>query len=939
MISHSTHSWEERYRDLAGLPLPGPALVIDVRKGSEYEPPLVWNLATELDDFVWEMEQHTIYRWRRLKHCIALLKLSQLPETGKGSSGESTEDFTSSAEDFTISDPRGTGEKLRTQGELIHALREKIELVRANRAGAIFDREERFPSRQEVDPQRPVVTVCFMADASDPASLTSAATYARWLKEARLMGNRQWALNHQGPNDQKQLDDQEDLQGRDIRAIVMCFNVDHRIHSPRLLFKLLQRADQLSAHQQPALDKTILLYCFGDNSVRITNQMQAHQIELILYVLLLSGWEMLNAHKSYQHEFFTRANGDVVDCWPLDLIGVSSLEYSARWGTRWLDYSLVEYICSQFLSTRGKQREQELSRQSAWIRWHQANTAFIQKEMIPALPVLQILSELEALLGEQGRAKKLLESAHLSSIYKRLTKAAEELPQLITSIQDKQLPANVPVFKQIMEIWVNLQEQTTCLPALLLLPEPGPALPYQLSIEGLLPRAQWSSDQLTEAIRDLHDRALQPLDLDLALNRAQDLAKLARYAPTRPRHQKQSTSQSPQQDLRKQLKQDLALVQNVILAQVELALLEQAGLYDPEKTSTTYRHRLKVLVNQVQGAARSAKSMRERAYERLQLSLSEIQPGSEMGPIRLDTHSRDDLLKWPEMDIALEKLKYELQGPEGPVSLLGYSLLALLGGADPQCLLTELCNRPLPQVSQPFGEAAQPRDTRQEQQQQQARLQELQGLGTVLISLALCEKQVLHPATQRLDLAKLYRQKIAALALEPSTLTKVIEQFPWEKTFYGPYGQQRDSSTGFLIRQEQTFEALLAALLNNEYIRRSPYAERLAQNDLFTRMVGEHASPEAIFHDLESRNHLLGQVAPEYRTKSAYLLVPGNNSTHFMQNTETLHIRDYLQILPFPDIEKMIYLRVHHIAYPEDELIDYPVLPSPSPIEQDRHTP
>jgi hypothetical protein len=938
--------WDEHYRDLASIPLPGPALIIDVRKGSEYEPPLVWNLATELDDFVWEMEQHKIYRWRRLKHCIALLKLSQLPERGQSSErGKFNSD--ESAEDFTISDPRGTGEKLRSQAELIHVLREKIELVRANRASAIFDREGRFPAEIRVDPERPVVTVCFMADASDRVSMTSAATYARWLKEARLMGNRQWTLDPQQPYVFEPLDDQENMRSKDIRTVMMCFNVDDRIMPLRQLFRVFR-----SAYEQPVLDKTILLYCYGDNSVQMTNQMQAHQVELILYVLLLSGWEMLNAHESSQQELFTRANGEVVDCWPLDLIGVSSLEYSARWATRWLDYGLAEFICQQLLSTEGKLPEQEVTGHSAWIRWHQENIAFL-RELTQTFPVLHVLPEIDALLKSPERTRKLLDQpVQARELYEQLTKAVQVVPELLDLIQSEPLPDDKASLVQVKQRWQTRQKQTARLPVLLLLPEPGPASPSSLSIQGLLPRAQRCSMQLILWVRDeLHPLAQQSPELERAQEHAQDLAKEIGSMSPRMRRRKQKTSEGPQQELLKLLEQDRKRVQDFVLAQVELTLLEQAGLYNPQGFSPTtkYTQRLKELTQQVQGAARSAQRTRERAYERLQLSLSEVQPGSERGAVRLDTHIRVDLLKWPEMELAFARLQEELKQPGSVLPLLGYSLLALLGGAGPQELQKDLDrqqpqaassfgegvpapdDRRLPQIIPSFGEAAPTPGERQDKQEHLDRMQRLQEQGTVLMALALCEKQVPCPATLRADLAKKYLQEVSSLTLEPTTLTKMIEQLRSEHPPHGANGSRGEDAMGFLIKQEQTFEGLLAALVNNEYIHRPPYDENLAQNDLFTRMLDEHASPPAVFADLEQRNILLGNVAQEYRTKSSYLLLPGNNSKQFMQENDNAYKRSQLQPVPFPDIEKMVYLRVHHIAYPEDELMELP-----PPREPDR---
>src|SRR2546423_2243379 len=76
-MSQSSSFWRGRqYQELAQLHLPGPSVVIDVRRGTDHDPPLIWNIGIELEDLSTEMELNKVYRWRYLTNCIDLLKLA-----------------------------------------------------------------------------------------------------------------------------------------------------------------------------------------------------------------------------------------------------------------------------------------------------------------------------------------------------------------------------------------------------------------------------------------------------------------------------------------------------------------------------------------------------------------------------------------------------------------------------------------------------------------------------------------------------------------------------------------------------------------------------------------------------------------------------------------------------------------------------------------------
>src|SRR5438067_5213293 len=61
------------YSELAALPLPGAAVVIDVRQDTDAR--LIRYIATEVRDLAREMRLHQVLQWRFLENCIGFLKL------------------------------------------------------------------------------------------------------------------------------------------------------------------------------------------------------------------------------------------------------------------------------------------------------------------------------------------------------------------------------------------------------------------------------------------------------------------------------------------------------------------------------------------------------------------------------------------------------------------------------------------------------------------------------------------------------------------------------------------------------------------------------------------------------------------------------------------------------------------------------------------------
>ncbi len=196
--------WAEKYyQALTELHLPGPSVVIDVRQGSDHDPPLIWNLEAEIDDLTAEMQLNRIPRWRHLNECIDLLKLTPFR----------ADQPVKNVTDFVLTLSNDQHKTLTGPEALVEELgRYHLDRVRNNRIGAAREKNKEGLEDQSIaaHPEQATVRVFFIVDADDKDSLVSATTYAKWLK--------QW--NHEYEEDGRS--------GRDrrINTLAICLNTD-----------------------------------------------------------------------------------------------------------------------------------------------------------------------------------------------------------------------------------------------------------------------------------------------------------------------------------------------------------------------------------------------------------------------------------------------------------------------------------------------------------------------------------------------------------------------------------------------------------------------------------------------------------------------------------------------------------------------------------------
>lgn len=415
--SHTGRNRSLAYSELASQPLPGPAVVIDVRKTTSYDPPLAWHITAELEDLTTQMRLHGVKRWRFLSDCIEFITLDPLPP----------DRTVHTATQFTLIRGNGDIQSFSTNDGLINYLhKEYVDLVRTNRISAARDADQSIASSRmpEVELERSTVRVFFLADMADPASLTHAAHYAALLR--------------------KKSEEYDNVlrSGREerINPIIICMNAD-RLHSrqsparshPNTVVESQQivlmhdETRTVSANQSEAFfslptssqykdllpplisntfDMVILLYAYRDDEGFVGSDAQIYELELLLYTLLLVpeslatwGQEMRDGHAEQY-----LLSGDLHEEAPTSprcevcMLGIASLEYSASWGQRWLDYGLVKKMLQTLRETETIEDERNLRLPDGrdWLEsWWTNVRSVLPHMLIDVIPGTKGLSEFQ----------------------------------------------------------------------------------------------------------------------------------------------------------------------------------------------------------------------------------------------------------------------------------------------------------------------------------------------------------------------------------------------------------------------------------------------------------------------------------------------------------------------------------------------------------------
>jgi hypothetical protein len=370
------------------LPLPSAALVIDMRGNPQDD--VIERLRVEITDLVGEMKVHNMNHWRFLTDFLAfrvlpLLRAEEVEAIRSpqkpGTANQNGIQKSNGASNVTQTPPVGlTGQaqqspagsrfqddlaSLISEGRPLDAFRQRIESMtqeinrlRNNRIKAVNDLSTDGIAGQSVGD--PTVRVIFLTHSDDRESLLSASAYAAYLKEHSKKSERKGYPSL-------------------VSTMVICLDNRGEAGPPANIIEGLSWNNKWEH-----LDSLIVSEKFGDTAAYMAGAMQTYVAELLLYVLLII--PPLRLKQSPPPDLTpdphvkaitgagaggSTPKGEWISL-PYNsyLVGLGSMEHSARWGRRWLNYGLI--VCAaDILQNQSADDDEELRRSrgvmSTWL--------------------------------------------------------------------------------------------------------------------------------------------------------------------------------------------------------------------------------------------------------------------------------------------------------------------------------------------------------------------------------------------------------------------------------------------------------------------------------------------------------------------------------------------------------------------------------------------
>lgn len=490
---------------MADLPLPNPAVVIDVRADITQPYDLVWNLATEIEDLTKEMYQQQVKRWRYLANSIDFLRINPLPPDRS----------LMETPHFDVMKRNQETQSFAKKEDLAALIgRDYVDRVRNLRIQATQDTGETpgdySGAGSAMDPARATVRVFFLVDLMNEASLRSAASYATLLK------NRDRVLDKMG-------------RAQRVTITAICLNAD-----PEYRKQLYEAQD--SAVPLPApltiFDMAILIQSYRDDDAYIAREAQENEMELILYMLLLAPPEQLienstfSSERQIQQDMLRRSEKEFepVPC-PMYLLGISSLEYSGRWGARYLNYGLARKTLHILQDARDLEQGdlllQRPDNKEDWLKeWWAELEDVADRASAPFMPERESLDTFQKQITAQPfeAGTPLLQSVSLFQLYRqRMQQHYKIITNALRGASDEQ-------YTQVAAALAKLaQERTTkkgfftedpAAEEILVLLEEAEHIPVTLfrGAAGALPRARYQLTELAARIGTLERLARKPVE-------------------------------------------------------------------------------------------------------------------------------------------------------------------------------------------------------------------------------------------------------------------------------------------------------------------------------------------------------------------------------------------------------------------------------------------
>ncbi len=397
---YQLETWRARQ---AVLPLPPATLVIDLRVD---EDDMIERLKIEIADLTNEMKTQETHHWRFLADFLAFWRIQPMvtgeiktlrpqPEeqavvppdpqgNGAATNGVTppvdksqpglTGPIPSSAQHlnnsaiFFESDEGLTGLSGDQPMDVLKQYTEKIideaDRLRNNRTVAIADLD---PNLSGPGMRDKTVRIILVTDAEQPDSLASVAAYAEQLRQFRTQ------RQHSGPEMM-------------VNLTVLCLNASGNSGNSEL-------SELLWDDRWDHIDSLIISERYRHDGVRISGSIQTYLAELLLYVLLIVPPVPVSSATSAVFPTplpaAPPANASEKEiAYPPGtfLVGLATMEHSARWGKHLLNFKVVERAIEVLQQDCEEERERTGNIAKAWLnRWCGVLKSCIPRDIPPTI--------------------------------------------------------------------------------------------------------------------------------------------------------------------------------------------------------------------------------------------------------------------------------------------------------------------------------------------------------------------------------------------------------------------------------------------------------------------------------------------------------------------------------------------------------------------------
>lgn len=969
--------WEEKFFEgLAALPLPGAAVVIDVREESNggNQPPLIEYLAREIEELAVEMRLNAVARWRLLADCIEFLRIESVsPDV---SEQEDTIDFiltTRSGKQKTI---QGRDDLTMTIG------RGYIDRVRNQHIAAIRDNgpDEEKLSEPGIDPEQPTVRIIFLTDAEDRQSLIRAKTYAGWLKEWIDLqhGRRRYSRDER------------------IGIVAICLNTPTT--GQRAIIRLL--GGMPSQDMEAELDSIILIQSYRDDGAFIGGDSQVAQAELVLYTLLLHWPQIMTPEGQglwYASDVNERYDTDSDMLCPTYVVGIAAQEYSARWGARWLDYGLTARALELMRDVKHVDQELKTLRPAVrdWFDGWWANVkGIIPIALYGTVSDIHGLEHLQQLVrrspfrsGSQRQAPEELRrfsdevrSLYASSGSGTLERVIESAPFLLEQMRKN---GNDPT-----GVAMEARETSTQLTGLYIKAQRFTDDLFR-GAWGAVPRAGQQIAILRDCANDLRTIQNNPPNIETMraqiereTKEADELLRYKIYALKLPfigevlpstiisvllalvllaalwtgsgnmsfvpggfrqplvagitgiqmccvllvaaleagflllRNARiKQEQQAIYRKLRDTMSSHLAQISAFVAANAALVLLEWAMLYKPDQESSQYEERLKQLDRALADAQAAAQHHYTTADQRLRLSLKQRPLKNALEPPWPNMSNRKDYLTWKQLQSAHLSARDILEKGFPPLEFLSEMLIRRMGTENTEAILQSM----FPAAA--LGSRSSARQTPLRSLTETSKKQPLyktddeirfQLLSTMLVGVLFSSDIVPLAVQDIVPLIERYSQQKRNYMTEPSVLASEVLDL-------------NELARETMLEQAQRGDTAVTNFTLRPYISAEfVLAAWMKQQNLFDVTLAESLEENDVIAILNGRKVRLDQALDDLRRTSRLTGYPDDASgeDHFLVllapgvTSEAFSTNEEAngdRPVHYPDAEKIVYLHIHRL--------------------------